>query len=169
MVSRCKAAIVPGVLMQFSLVFGPKLGQLVWTLSLGLRTTSRQFTAELWGFSRPPDELTKRCANPSGGSKPRHRERARVGAPGAAQGGRFVEIELVQASGRERLVGGEIGDKSRETRGKRPRREGALPAWLVNWIGRGFRSASFSSPNVRLSSTLPEGRARDSQRPPTPT
>ena len=109
-------------------------------------TTSRQFTAELWGFSWPPDELTKRCANPSGGSKPSPRERARVGAPGAAQGGRFVEIELVLASRREGMFGGQIGDKSRERGGKRGRREGALPAWLVNWIGRGFRSASFSSP-----------------------
>src|SRR5436305_9435161 len=137
MVSRCKAAIVPGVVMYISLVSGPKLGQLVWTLSLGMHTTSRQFTAELWGFSWPPDELTKRCANPSGGSKPSPRERARVGAPGAAQGGRFVEIELVLASRREGLVGGQMGDKSRETRGKRRRREGVLPASLVNWIGRG--------------------------------
>src|SRR5437588_12500364 len=123
MVSRCKPAIVHGVIMHFTLVSGPKLGQLVWTLSLGLRTTSRQLTAELWGFSRPPDELTKRYANPSGGSQPRHRERAPVGAPGAAQGGRFVEIELVQASGREGLIGGQIGDKPWETRGKRRRRE----------------------------------------------
>src|SRR5437588_1234427 len=80
MVSRCKAAIVPGVVMQFSLVSGPKLGQPVWTLSLGRGTTSRQFTAELWGISRPPDEFAQRCTNSSGGSEPSYRERQRAGA-----------------------------------------------------------------------------------------
>src|SRR5438093_11784001 len=41
-------------------------------------------------------------------------------------------------------------DQPRETRRKRQRRKVALPASLVNWIGRGFRSASFSSPNETL-------------------
>src|SRR5439155_2295093 len=95
--------------------------QPVWTLSLGLGMTSRQFTAELWGFLRHPNELTQRWVNPSGGSKPRSRERRRASARKAAQGGRFAGSELVLAGRREGSVGGQIGDKSRETRGKRQR------------------------------------------------
>src|SRR5207249_10780546 len=134
-----------------------------------MATPSRQFTAELWGFSWPPDELTQRCANSSGGSQPSYRERQRAGPGGAAKTGRCGGIWVDLARRRELAVGGRIGEKSQETLGKRQRREGALPASLVNCCGRGFRSASFSSPNVRFSSTLPESCARDSQRPPTPT
>src|SRR5205807_546760 len=135
----------------------------VWTLSLGRGMTSRQFTAELWRFLGHPNGLTKRCVNPSGGSQPRCRERRRASAPGPAQGGRFTESELVLASRREGSVGGQIGDKSRESGGKRGRREGALPAWLVNWIGRGFRSASFSSPVETSFGRLSQARQRLSE------
>src|SRR5947209_8758187 len=124
--------------------------QLVWTLSLGRGTTSRQFSAELWGFSGRPNELTQRCANSSGGSKPSYRERRRAGVGGAARMGRCGEIEVVLARRREQALGGQIGAKSRETRRKRRRREVALPASLANRSGRGFRSASFSSPNETL-------------------
>src|SRR5207237_6149594 len=41
--------------------------------------------------------------------------------------------------------------------------------FLLTPLAALVRSASFSSPHDRLSSTLPESRARDSQRPPTPT
>src|SRR5437773_5939485 len=59
-------------------------------------------------------------------------------------------MELVFAGQRERLIGGRIGDKSRETRDKRQRREVVLSALVINCCGRGFRSASFSSPNEIL-------------------
>src|SRR5437773_11740183 len=59
-------------------------------------------------------------------------------------------MELVFAGQRERLIGGRIGDKSRETRDKRQRRELVLSALVINCSGRVFRSASFSSPNETL-------------------
>src|SRR5262249_5697649 len=59
-------------------------------------------------------------------------------------------ISVVLASKRERVVGARIGEKSRETRRKRRRREGTLPASLAYRVGRAFRSPSFSSPNETL-------------------
>src|SRR5262249_5151980 len=108
------------------------------------------------GILRPPEELTQRCANLSGGSKPSYRERRRASARPAAQGGRFGGSELVLASRRERLLGDQIGDKSRDTRRKLRRREGCLPASLANRVGREFRSPSFSSPVE--TSFEPDGR-----------